>query len=113
MPSNRPSYEHPGLLAEARKRSTCERLAVPYVFSPNLSLGEAAAAALGAFARIFLGSLLFALWGVSSVMIWNSMDSHFWRAVITVPLVLVLLVSLGGLMLGITAIGNLITPRAK
>src|ERR1700721_1580650 len=102
MPSDGPSY---GSL-NTHKRSIHERFAIPYVFSPNLSLGEAAAAALGALARILLGSLLFAFWGVSSAMVWNSMDNHFWRAVIAVPLGLLLLVSMGGLMLGITALGN-------
>ena len=112
MASDRPSYEPTDSLSEGRK-PTYERLPLPHVFSPNLSVGEAAWAAMGAFTRIFLGSVLFAFWGVSSALVWNSMENHFWRAVITVPLALVLLVSMSGLMLAITAIGNLITPRAK
>jgi hypothetical protein len=109
MRSDRPSLGS----TDAHKRSIHERFAIPYVFSPNLSLGAAASAAMGALARILLGSLLFAFWGISSAMIWNSVDSHFWRAIITVPLGLLLVVSMGGLMLGITAIGNLIAPRTK
>jgi hypothetical protein len=108
-----PVTKPPDSLSEARKHPTYERFPLPHVFSPNLSVSEAAWAAMGAFTRIFLGSLLFAFWGVSSALVWNSMESHFWKAVITVPLALVLLVSMGGLMLAITAIGNLITPRTK
>jgi len=113
MPSDRPTYEQPDSSLQAYKRTIHERFAIPYAFGPNLRVGEAAVAAMGALARILLGSVLFALWGVSSALVWNSMENHFWRAVITVPLVLVLVASMGGLMLGIAALGNLISPRAK
>jgi len=111
--SDRPTYEQPDSSLQAYRRTIHDRFSIPYAFGPNLRVGEAAVAAMGALARIFLGSLLFALWGVSSALVWNSMENHFWRAVVTVPMVLVLLVSMGGLMLGIAALGNLISTRTK
>ena len=44
-----------------RDRPGYERFAIPYSFKPRLSLVEALVASLGAFLRIFLGSLLFAV----------------------------------------------------
>jgi hypothetical protein len=106
--SSEPSGQ-PGFL----NRSVHERFAIPHTFNPNLTVGEATLAAMGAFTRIFLGSVLFAVWGVASALLWNSIASHFWRVVITIPLVLLLLSMMAGLMLGIAAIGNLISPRVK
>lgn len=66
---------------------------------------------MGAFTRIFLGSVLFAFWGILGALIWNSMESQLWRAIVSIPLVLLFVATMAGLMLGITAIGNLIRPK--
>jgi hypothetical protein len=85
-------------------RSIAERFAVPHAFSPDLTPATAAVAVLGALARIFLGSLLFALWGISSALAWNAIGSHFWRSAALVPLVLGFLLSLAALMMGIASV---------
>ena len=61
-------------------RSTLERFATPHTFNPALSLSEALVAVAVAFTRIFLGSLLFAIYGVYAFVAWIAIKSFFWRA---------------------------------
>jgi hypothetical protein len=56
---NQDSHDDPG-------RSSYERFAIPNTFKPHLSPAEAAISAIGAFLRILLGSILFAVWGTYS-----------------------------------------------
>lgn len=93
-------------------RSISERFGIPHSFPPDLSVGEAIVAALGALARIFLGSLLFAVWGVYSIRSFDAIPSHFWRVVILIPLFLLFACSLGALMLAISAVVRRVSPGA-
>jgi hypothetical protein len=97
--------------AEAQDRSMLVRLAVPYTFSPNLSLGDSLVAIAGCLARIFAACLLFAVWGALSALAWSSIGNHFWRAAAILPLILVFLAALATLMITITLIERMITPR--
>ncbi len=92
-------------------RSAYERFAIPYTFKPQLSLAEAIIAVGIAFLRIFLGSMLFAIWGTYSLVAWNSIRGSFWRVAALVPMVALFVLALGLLMLGISALVRSCSPR--
>jgi len=92
-------------------RSSYERFALPYVFKPRLSLGEAAVATLGALLRIFLGSCLFALWGTSTIFVWQTIPNYALRAAVLLPLFVVFLLALALLMSAIASLLRMISPK--
>jgi hypothetical protein len=92
-------------------RSAYERFAIPHSFKPRLSLTEAAVAAGGAALRIFLGSLLFAVWGTYSLMAWGAVQNVFLRGVMVLFLLALFVVLLAALMLAISGLGRMISPR--
>jgi hypothetical protein len=94
---NQNSHDDPG-------RSSYERFAIPYTFKPQLSLAEAAISAVGAFLRILLGSILFAVWGTYSFYAWNSIRNVFLRCSVLLALLLLFAVSLTALMLAISVL---------
>jgi hypothetical protein len=97
--------------AAARGRSVFSRFAVPYTFSPDLSLGEALVAIAGCLTRVFSACLLFSVWGALSAFAWIAMSSHFWRAVAVLPLVLLFLLALAVLMGAISKVERAIAPK--
>ena len=92
-------------------RSQYERLAIPHSFKPRLSVAEAAVAAGGAVLRIFLGSLLFAVWGTYSLIAWGAVQNVFLRSVMALFLLALFVVLLAALMLAIAGLGRMISPR--
>jgi hypothetical protein len=68
------------------ERSQYERFALPYSFKPQLSFLEAVVAALGAFLRVLLGCLLFAVWGTYSLFTWSTIRNPFLRVGVQLPL---------------------------
>jgi hypothetical protein len=94
-------------------RSAYERFAIPYSFKPRLSLLEAVIAAGGAFLRIFLGSLLFAVWGAYTFLAFSAIKNAFLRGIVLLALIALFAVLLALLMLSITALVRLVWPRAK
>lgn len=50
------------------------------MFQPKLTLGGAAAAVLCVLLRMFLGSLLFAVWGNYTVLAWQAIPNPIVRA---------------------------------
>src|SRR5450432_1188741 len=80
-----------------------EAFGVPHTFNPNLSLIEALFAVAIAFSRIFLGSLLFALWGVAAWTTYAAISNPMLRILAVVPIVLLFLVSILTLMLAISS----------
>jgi hypothetical protein len=93
------------------ERSVYERFAIPYTFKPRLSFGEAVVAATGACLRIFLGSLLFAIWGTYSLETWSAVRSYFWRTAALVSLFVLFVVSLAVLMLAVSALVRAFSPK--
>ena len=87
------------------KRRAYERFAIPYTFKPQMSFPEAVIAALGAFLRILLGSLLFAFWGAYSLSLGSAIRNVFWRVAVLLPMFLLFLGLFALLML---AIGSLV-----
>ncbi len=79
-----------------------ERLAVPHTFQPRMSVRAATFAALVALVRIFLGSMLFAVWGGCTWALWVMIQNPLWRYVTLLPLLAGLLVTMGLLMIGIS-----------
>jgi len=88
-----------------------QRFAIPYSFKPELSFAEATIAALGAFLRIFLGSILFGVYGWNALVMWNAIRSPFWRAAAIPAMVLVFLVLFALLMAAISALVRKLMPR--
>jgi hypothetical protein len=93
------------------ERSAYERFAIPYAFKPQLSFAEAVLAAAGSFLRIFLGSLLFAIWGTYSLETWAAIRSYFWRFAALLPLFVLFVLSFAVLMLAISALVRTFSPK--
>jgi hypothetical protein len=96
---------------QAGVRSVCEPFAVPHTFNPSLTFCGALIALMSWIARIFLGNLLFAVWGVGSLMAWSRIHNCFWRALALPPLVLLFLVSFAALMIAISTVVRWISPH--
>lgn len=94
-------------------RSVFERFAIPYTFKPNLSFLEAVIATAAAFLRVFLGSLLFAVWGTYSLVAWTSIRNPFWRVGALLPLLLLFFISFASLMFAIAALVRVISIRLR
>jgi hypothetical protein len=95
----------------AGRPSIAQRFAVPHSFAPDLSIPEAMVRVTAAMARILLGSLLFALWGVFSARVWAAVPSYFWRGAATLPLALLFLVPFTALMAGISMLVRAVSPK--
>ena len=93
-------------------RSLAQRFAIPHDFPPNLSVREAIIRVAAALARILLGSLLFAFWGVFSARTWSAIPGHFWQAAAILPLVLLFVVPFAALMAGISAMVRAVAPKS-
>ena len=95
---------------ERRGRSPFERFAIPYMFQPALRPSQAAIAALRAFLRIFLGSLLFGVWGAYALLLWTSVPTPLLRVAAMIPMIALFLVLLSGVLIATTLI---LRPRAR
>ena len=87
-------------------RPAAERFAIPYTFKPRLGFIQALVGIAGAFLRIFLGSLLFAIWGTYSLVAWSVVRSGFWRVTVVVLLLLLFLLALAALMFAISSLAR-------
>jgi hypothetical protein len=79
-------------------KSPFEKFAIPHQFQPRLSLYGAFVAITGALARILLGSLIGALWGVRIWLAYASNHSLIWRVLAIFGLAAGLVASIGALM---------------
>jgi hypothetical protein len=86
------------------------RLAVPYTFGPDLTLGEALLAVMLCLTRIFSACLLLAAWGGFSAFVWGAIVSHFWRAAAVLVLVSIFLTCFVLLMRAISRMEKRILP---
>lgn len=96
---------------EGIEESGPERLPLPHTFKPRLTFREALVAVIGAFLRIFLGSLLFAFWGTYSLAAFTSIHNRFWRVAVLLPMFLTFVVLFGLLLLGTSALVRTLTPK--
>ena len=87
-------------------RSSYERFAIPYTFKPRLSLREATVAAFIAFLRIFLGSLLFGVWGSYTLFAWSKIGNIFVRVVAFIPLLTLFVFLFGALMISLSSLAR-------
>jgi hypothetical protein len=97
--------------AVPQDQSVFSRLAVPYTFSPSLSLGGALVAVAACLTRIFSACVLFAVWGGFCVLAWDTIENHFWRAAAVLPLVLLFVAALAILMMVISLAERAIAPK--
>jgi hypothetical protein len=88
-----------------------ERLLIPHTFKPRLSFSDALVAVTAAFLRIFLGSLLFAVWGTYSLAAWSGTQSYLLRAAVLVPMFVVFVLSFGLLLLAIASFVRACSPK--
>lgn len=92
-------------------RSRYERFAIPHSFKPELSFAEAVISAGGALLRIFLGSLLFAVWGTYTFLAWHAIPNVFLRGAALLGLISVFALSFTLLMLAIAALVKRLIPQ--
>jgi len=92
-------------------RSAFHRMPIPHTFKPRLSFSEAFIAVAGAFLRIFLGSLLFAVWGAYSLAAWSAKHGYFWRAAVLLPLLAAFLMSFALMLIAIGTLVRACSPR--
>ena len=100
----------PESVTEAAKRSPFERFAVPFMFQPSLTPAQAAMAALRTLLRIFLGSLLFGVWGAYALLVWTSIHNPLLRVAAMIPMIALFLLLLRGVLSGTTLV---LRPRAR
>jgi hypothetical protein len=85
-----------------------QRFAIPHMFQPSLTPTQALKAALRTLLRIFLGSVLFGVWGAYALLAWTSIHNLFLQVAVMIPMIALFLVLLGGLLIGTTL---LLGPR--
>ena len=95
----------------AGSRSLFARLAVPFMFNPDLGPVGALIAVIGCLARIFGSCLLLAFWGGFSAWAWTSIASHFWRIAAVGLLVALFPGALAALLLAIGAVEARVKAR--
>ena len=78
--------------------SPLQQFALPHQFTPRLSIYSACVAIAGAMARILLGSLIGAVWGVRIWLAAASAHSTVWKSLIIFLLTAGLAASLAALM---------------
>jgi len=93
-------------LGDISKWNVGETFGVPHTFNPDLTLREALVAVAVAFSRIFLGSLVFALWGVAAWTTYDAIRNPILRTLALLPIVVLFLVSMAALMAAITFVVN-------
>jgi hypothetical protein len=98
---------------DAGDRGEYERFAIPHTFKPSLSFADALVAVAGAFLRIFLGSLLFAVWGTYTMFAWSRIGNYFLKVLMAAPMILLFLLSFGLLMRAIAAMVRTLSPRHR
>jgi hypothetical protein len=87
------------------------RFAVPFTSPPQLSFADAVLATFVACIRIFVGSLLFAVWGSSSLLAWTVMDRAIWRVAVTALLFLLLVLAMTLLIRVTSALAGKLSTR--
>ena len=97
----------------ALDRSAYERFAIPFTFKPRLSLAEALVAVFGALLRIFLGCLLFAVWGSYTLFAWSTIPNLLLRVAVVVPMFLLFLFAMALLLLTIAVMMRAMTSRPQ
>lgn len=97
-----PPPEH----TELSDGSKYERFALPHTFKPQLSFYQACVSVVAALSKIFLGSLLFAVWGAYSFKVWTVIANIFLRLVVLQGMLLLFLASFAAVMIGITALAR-------
>lgn len=98
---------------QPEERDEYERFAVPYVFSPRLRVVDAIRFALGALARIFLGSLTFALWGTGALIALSTIHPRFLSYLVATAMLAGFLVSLALVLIAITLLGKALNRKKQ
>jgi hypothetical protein len=92
-------------------RTGTQRLAIPHTFNEALAVPDAIFAVIQAMVRIFLGCLLFAMWGTLAMWLWSEIASVFLRFLVLVPVLVLFLFSFLALMAGISTMTKAVSLR--
>jgi hypothetical protein len=95
--------------ARLAPRSVGEALAIPHMFNPSLTFFGALIAVVSALTRIFLGCMLFAMWGVGALAAWSRIHNHFLGALAMIPLFALFLALFASLMIAISTVAGWIS----
>ena len=90
-----------------------ERLPVPFTFKPQLTLRQAVAATFGAVLRIVLGSLLFAVWGGYSLVVWSAVHSVVFRFSVLILMLAAFVVAFRVLLRALDGLVRALSPSAR
>jgi hypothetical protein len=88
-----------------------DAFAVPHTFKPRLGFLDALVATLASLCRIFLGSLLFAAWGVFTLRVWNAIPNRALGALAVLLPALLFVGSLAALLRSISFVQDRITAK--
>jgi hypothetical protein len=105
-----PTHADGAVAVKAGEKSPLGQFSVPFMFQPELTLSQAFTAALRAFLRIILGSILFGVWGAYALLVWTSISNPVLRVAAMIPMIALFLVLLCGLLIATTL---LLRPRAR
>jgi hypothetical protein len=100
-------------LGQPQPRTGIQRLPIPHSFNEGLGFPEAAVAVAQALLRIFLGCLLFAMWGTLAMWLWSAIGSPFWGGLVLVPVLALFVLSLLALMIAISVVTKAVTPKRQ
>ncbi len=92
-------------------RTGAQRFGIPHTFNEALALPDALLAVVQAMARIFLGCLVFAIWGTLAMWLWSEISNVFLRFLVLVPVLVLFLVSFVALMAGISTMTKAVSLR--
>jgi hypothetical protein len=106
-----PDAEAAAATEAAEGRSSYERFAIPFQFHPQLSVSDAVVLALRALLRIFLGSILFGVWGAYALMAWTSIHNRYLLTAAMVPMFALFLTLLAGMMIATSRLSPRRLPR--
>jgi hypothetical protein len=106
-----PPVELPDPPAGTVDRSAYERMAIPFMFKPRLSFLEALVAVTAALLRIFLGCLLFAVWGTYTLFAWNLIHNPLLRVMAVLALLSLFLCSVAALLISISFLIRITSPK--
>lgn len=99
--------------AETGHRSLAERFGIPHDFPPQLSLSQACIRVVGVLVRVLVGSFWFAMCGVWAIRAWAAIPNVFGRAATMLLLAILFLVPLAGLLIGVSAAVEAISPERR
>ena len=88
-----------------------DAFAIPHTFKPKMGFLDALIATLASLCRIFLGSTLFAVWGVLAMRAWSATSNPVLGALVVIPPAVLFLASLAAALRAISFVQDKISSK--